>query len=507
MPINSILSWISKKRVHQIELFKQYPSEVQHDEFKKLIEAGSETEWGRLHDFKNIKTEQDYRDRVPVVDYEDIKPLIMRVKKGEQNLLWPTPVNWFAKSSGTTNDKSKFIPVSKEALEKCHFRGGKDLIALYYHNNPKGRLYSGKSLVVGGSSQVNYFREDSYLGDLSSIIIKNLPFWVEFRRTPHSSIALMSEWEEKIDKMARVTSKQDVTNIAGVPSWTLIILKRILEITGASNIREVWPNLELFMHGGVNFDPYRDQFNELIPGDMHYMNSYNASEGFFGVQDQLSGSDMLLMLDYGIYYEFMPMDEVGKEHPQTLSLKDVEPNQNYALVISTNSGLWRYLIGDTIKFSSVKPFRFEITGRTKHFINAFGEELIIDNAEKGLKIACERTNAVVREYTAGPIFMTEEHPGGHEWLIEFEKAPDNLEFFTEVLDNALKSLNSDYEAKRSGNLSIAIPKVHVLENGTFYHWLKHKGKLGGQHKVPRLSNNRTHIDELLKVCKPEVVQL
>lgn len=405
------------------------------------------------------------------------------------------------------HDKSKYIPVSKEAIEKCHFRGGKDMILLHYHLNEKSKLYSGKTLVVSGSSQPNYFRENSYEGDLSSIIIQNLPYWVEFRRTPDSSIALMSEWEEKIEKMAQLTAKQDITNISGVPSWTLILLKRVLELTGCSTIEDVWPNLELFMHGGVNFDPYREQFKELIPNKgMSYMDSYNASEGFFGVQDQKLSNDLLLMLDYGIYYEFMPMEELEKENPITLNLKEVEVGQNYALVISTNAGLWRYIIGDTIRFTSTLPFRFEITGRTKHFINAFGEELIIDNAEKGLKIACERTNAMIREYTAGPIFITTDKPGGHEWLIEFERMPDDMETFVAVFDGALKALNSDYEAKRTADLSMGKPVIRSVPDGTFYNWLKKKGKLGGQHKVRRLSNDRKLLEEITGVTSPEMAE-
>lgn len=496
--INSVASWIVKKRIHQIDLFRKYPAEVQNEWLKKLLLSAKDTEWGRKYDYQSIKTIQNYQERVPVQDYEGVKHYVDRLRKGEQNLLWPSEIKWFAKSSGTTSDKSKFIPVSEEALEECHYKCGKDMLSIYCNNYEDSEIFSGKSLMMGGSHQINEFSPDSYFGDLSAIIMQNMPLWALLFRSPDLSIALMDKWELKIEKMAKATINEDITNIAGVPSWTMVLLKRILEITGKNNISEVWPNLELFMHGGVSFTPYREQFKRLIPNPrMRYLETYNASEGFFAIQDEKDSDELLLMLDYGIYYEFMPPEEIGKENPKLLTLDEVQKGINYALVISTNAGLWRYVVGDTITFTSLYPFRIKITGRTKHFINAFGEELIVDNAEKALAIACEKTGASIKEYTAAPIFMKDNHTGGHEWLIEFEKAPDNISFFTEVLDNALKSINSDYEAKRYKDFVLQMPKLHIMAEGTFYNWLKSKDKLGGQNKVPRLANERKYIDEIL----------
>ena len=498
MPINSLFSYFIKKRVDQIEFFMDNPHETQQEVFHALIRAARYTEWGRKFGYESIDDLETFKQRIPVQNYDDLKHYVDRNKRGEQNLLWPTDIKWFAKSSGTTSDKSKFLPVSREALEHCHYKGGKDLLSLHCHMTPKTRIYTGRSLVVGGSREINEFRPDSYSGDLSAIIIKNLPLWVEMRRTPDKTVALMDGWEQKIEQMAIITMKDNVTNVAGVPSWTLVLLRRILDISGANNINEIWPNLELYMHGGVSFRPYKEQFQQLIPSaEMNYLESYNASEGFFGIQDQRGSDELLLMLDYGIFYEFMPMSELGKEFPETLTLDQVEAGVNYALVISTNAGLWRYMLGDTIKFTSLKPYRFQVSGRTKHFINAFGEELIIDNAEKALAVACQRSGAAISDYTAAPIFMDHNSQGGHEWLIEFEKEPEDDRFFTASLDNALKSLNSDYEAKRTGDLTLKMPVVRSMANGTFQQWLKSKGKLGGQNKVPRLSNDRGIVDDIL----------
>lgn len=502
--LNSIFSWVIKKRMHQIELFTKYPLDVQHEWFERLLDQGKDTEWGRKFDFASVKSLDEFKSRVPVQDYEGFKKDIVRIKQGEQNILWPTEIKWFAKSSGTSNDKSKFIPVTKESLEECHYKGGKDMLSLYYTNVPESRLFSGKTLVVGGSSQINQFSSDSYYGDLSAIIMKNFPFWVEFRRTPSLSIALMDEWETKMQMMAESTAEEDVTNISGVPSWTLILLKKILEITKANNIHEVWPNLELFMHGGISFNPYRKQYQKIIgSGKMNYLETYNASEGFFGIQDDLSRDDMLLMLDYGIYYEFLPLAEHGKEYPNTLSLEEVELNVDYALILTTNGGLWRYDIGDTIMFTSLSPYRIKVTGRTKHFINAFGEELMMHNVETALEIATSKTNASVREYTVAPIYMSDNMKGRHEWLIEFENEPKSLDYFIETLDNALKSVNSDYEAKRHKNLSLALPLVRILPQKTFYNWMKKRNKLGGQNKVPKLYNSRKYVDDILMSIKPD----
>lgn len=496
--ISSVLSWIMKQRLHQIELFMKFPNEVQQELLKKLITSARYTEFGRRFDFSSISSSREFRNRIPLQDYESLKPYILRLKAGEQQLLWPSDVRWFAKSSGTTNDKSKFIPVTNEALEECHYKGGKDLLCLYFCNNPETQLFNGKLLTLGGSHQLNSNASDSFYGDLSAILIQNLPFWIQLFRTPERSIALMDEWEEKIERIARTTMNENVTNIAGVPSWTLVLLKRILEISGKKDLTEVWPNLELFVHGAVNFSPYREQFRQLIPsGQMNYLETYNASEGFFGIQDQPNSEEMLLMLDYGIYYEFLPMSEWDKDHPETLTLDQVKTGENYAIIITTNAGLWRYKIGDTITFTSLNPFRIRITGRTMHFINAFGEEVIIDNAEKALAVACKSSGAIIKDYTAAPVYFSEEHGGAHEWLIEFEKAPVDLNDFTVYLDNALKEINSDYEAKRYKDKVLNMPIVKSLPNKTFYNWMKSREKLGGQHKVPRLANHRNYVDEIL----------
>lgn len=502
---NSIVSWLIKKRYHQIELFMKYPREVQDELFTGLIEAGRQTLWGKKHAFDSVYSISEFKKRFPVQTYDTLKPFIDRNMKGEQNLLWPSEIKWFAKSSGTTSDRSKFIPVSKESLEDCHFKGGKDLISIYYHCNPEARLFTGRGLVLGGSSDLNEYQDNSYYGDLSAVIIKNLPFWAEYQRTPSLETALMSEWEDKILKMAEESIREDVTSITGVPSWTLVLLRKVLELEDKTHIKDVWPNLELYAHGGVSFIPYRQQFEDIIGGDgISYIETYNASEGFIGIQDQLNDPDsgMLLMLDYGIFYEFMPMEELGKEDPETVTIQDVELNKNYALVISTNGGLWRYLLGDTVEFTSIKPYRIKITGRTKHFINAFGEEVIIDNAEKALAEACTATAAIIKEYTAAPIFMSGvEGKGGHEWAIEFEQEPNDRALFAQVLDDALKNINSDYEAKRYKDFVLQFPQIHILPKGSFYDWMKNRGKLGGQNKVPRLSNNRKYIDEILtSVC-------
>jgi hypothetical protein len=501
MPIiNSIVSWLNVKRNYQIEFFKKYPVDVQKETLFKLLNKAKDTEWGLKYDYKSITSVGKYKERVPLQDYESLKPYIDRLREGEQNLLWYEKIKWFAKSSGTTSEKSKFIPVSNESLEDCHFRGGKDTLAIYTENHPETIIFKGKGLTLGGSHHINNFNNESYYGDLSAILIQNLPFWAEFIRTPNVSIALLEEWEDKIEQMAKSTVNENVTNIAGVPSWTLVLIKHILKITQKESLLKVWPNLELFTHGGVSFIPYREQFRKLIPSEkMNYMETYNASEGFFSIQDEPSSDDMLLMLDYGIYYEFIPIENIYDENPKVLSLDEVDLNKNYALVISTNGGLWRYVIGDTIKFTSKFPFKIIITGRIKHFINAFGEELIIDNAEKALQVACEKTNSFIREYTAAPICMEDNTKGTHQWLFEFEKRPENIEYFAEVLDNALKSLNSDYEAKRYKNMTIDFPEIVCLKDGIFYKWLKQKGKLGGQHKIPRLANTREYVDELLKI--------
>jgi hypothetical protein len=498
MPVNALFSFLIKKRLQQIELFKENPRMAQLEVFHSLMQQAKYTEWGRRFSFETITDPDTFRERVPLQDYEDVKPYVQRLRKGEQNLLWPTDIRWFAKSSGTTSDRSKYIPVSREALEDCHYKGGKDLIALHYQHYPESKLYQGMSLVVGGSSSIENLRTDAYSGDLSAIIIRNLPIWVEVRRTPVIETALLDNWEVKIEKMARETMREDVRCIAGVPSWTLVLLKRILEITGKQNILEVWPNLELFMHGGVSFRPYKAQFEAIIPSPiMNYLESYNASEGHFAVQDRCGAEDMLLMLDYGIFYEFIPLDQLDQEHPRTVLLHEVEQGATYAMVISTNGGLWRYMPGDTVRFTDVKPYRIQVSGRTKSFINAFGEELVVDNADRGMQEACADTGALVNDYTAGPIYMDDKAKGGHEWVVEFGTPPSDMARFVQVLDDTMRSLNSDYDAKRRGDMALRMPVVHSVPTGTFHAWMKQRGKLGGQNKVPRLSNDRTILTSIL----------
>ncbi len=498
--VNSIFTWYMKKRIHQIELFIKYPLDVQEEWLHTLISSAENTEWGKLYDYKSILTVSQFKDRVPIQNYDTLKPYIERMLKGEQNILWPSDIKWFAKSSGTTSDRSKFIPVSEEALEECHYKGGKDMISIYCNNRPNTQMFTGKGLVLGGSHQINQLCDDIHFGDLSAVLIKNLPMWAEYYRTPDISIALMDNYEEKMDKMAEATIKENVTNISGVPTWTIVLAKKVLQLTGKNNLLEVWPNLELYFHGAVNFNPYREQFKELIPSDnMYYLETYNASEGFFGIQDQDNSEELLLMLDYGIFYEFLPLENLEDENPNTLTLDQVQLYKNYAIIISTNAGLWRYLIGDTVQFTSISPFRIKITGRTKHFINAFGEEVIIDNAENALSKACAVTSATVKDYTACPIYFKGEEVGGHEWIIEFETQPKDFEQFIDVMDQTLREVNSDYDAKRFKDMALRRPKVHNAPTDTFYKWLKARGKLGGQHKVPRLANERKYVDEILEM--------
>jgi hypothetical protein len=497
--INSILTWVMKKRIHQIELFIKYPHEVQDELLRKLISQARQTEVGRKYDFSSIENYNQYCERVPISTYEEMFPYIDRLMRGEQNILWPTEIKWFSKSSGTTNARSKFIPVSPEALEDCHFKGGKDMLSLYVNNHPDTKIFDGKGLAVGGSYQINEYDPSatSYYGDVSAVIMQNLPEWAEFIRTPSLNTALMNNWEEKIEKLARETAEVNVTNLVGVPTWTILLIQRIVEHQGKKNIMEIWPNLEVFFHGAVAFGPYRNLFKTLIPSDrMKYWETYNASEGFFGIQDQRDSDALLLMLDYGIFYEFIPVDE---KEPKAIRLSEVETNKNYAMVISTNAGLWRYNIGDTIKFTSLSPYRIKISGRTKHFMNAFGEEVIVENAEAAITKACEATGAVIDNFTAAPVFLAEDKKGGHEWIIEFKTKPSNLREFTNALDTELRNINSDYDAKRAYDLALVAPIVHSVEEGTFYQWMKKRGKLGGQNKVPRLSNSREYVEDILSL--------
>lgn len=483
--------------MHQIELFMKYPQEVQDEWLRKLIKAARDTEFGKKNGFAAINSYNDFKKLVPLQDYESLKRSIERIRRGEADILWPGEVKWFAKSSGTT-DRSKFLPITKEILDGCHYNGGRDMVTLHCVNNPETQLFTGKNLALGGSSQPDLLGNyPSQHGDVSAIVIQNLPLWAEYFRAPHVDIALLDKWEEKLDKMAFATMNENVTSLAGVPSWMLVLLRRVLEHKGVRSIKEVWPNLELYFHGGVSFTPYKEQFNKIFDNDgVRYMQIYNASEGFFGLQDRLRADDMLLMLDYGVFYEFIPADEIHKPTPRTYSLAEVNAHTVYEMVISTTAGLWRYRLGDTVQFTSTDPYRFIITGRTKHFMNVFGEELMIHNAEEALKTACEKTHAQISEYTAAPIFMGEKN-GAHEWIIEFERKPNNLDYFADVLDKSLKQLNSDYEAKRYNNYVLQFPIVKAIEKGTFYKWLSSKNKLGGQYKVPRLSNERNVVEEIL----------
>jgi len=498
--INNILSIFTQKRLSEIEYFKNNPFEVQRKTLIDLLQNAANTEYGEKYDFSSISSEAEFSQKVPCIDYNDLQGYIEKSMHGEDNLLWNEKIKWYAKSSGTTNARSKFIPVSQTSLEKCHFQGAKDVLTIFNNNYPDSKVFLGKTLGLGGSSEINTNDSDSRFGDLSAILISNTPFWANLIKVPSASIMLMDNWDLKIDKIIETTLKKDVRTLAGVPSWFLTLINKILEKTGKKDLTEVWPNLELFVHGGISFDPYREQYKKLIPNsNMKYMETYNASEGFFGIQDDPNNTSLLLMLDYGIYYEFIPDTEIGKKNPSTIGLKDVKKGVNYAMVISTNGGLWRYIIGDTIKFTSTFPYKFVITGRTKLFINAFGEELIIDNAMKALDLTCRATNSKVFEFTAAPIFMNNGKKGAHEWIIEFIEKPKDIGKFAELLDKNLRKINSDYDAKRL--LSLKNLKLHIAKTNLFNDWLKSNGKLGGQNKVPRLWNDRTHISQLLEMNK------
>lgn len=492
------ISTLARLRSWRIEAWMQHPISAQREVLQDLVTSAQFTEFGRKHGFTKLFNTKAFKEAVPIHEYHDLKPYVERIMEGEQNILWNTPINWFAKSSGTTSAKSKFIPVSQESLEDGHFKAAKDVLTLYYMSNPDSALLTGKGLIIGGSHSINSIHDEAHFGDLSAVLMQNTPFWGSWIRTPELKIALLDEWEEKIQKLAESTINENVTSVSGVPTWTLVLFQRILEMTGKQNMKEVWPSLELYMHGGVAFHPYKEQFDRLIGNDIRYLEIYNASEGFFAAQDQPGEEGMLLMLDHGIFYEFMPVEEYGKQNPKTIGLKAVETEKHYAPVITTNGGLWRYLVGDTVQFTSLNPYRVKVSGRLKLFINAFGEELIIDNAERAMAMACTETKAIVTDYTAGPVYFSEEGNGAHEWLIEFEKAPDDLALFAALLDEKLKTLNSDYEAKRHKGIALRPPIIRVLQQGHFNRWLKQKNKLGGQHKVPRLSNDRTVIEEVLK---------
>ncbi|WP_026704414.1 GH3 auxin-responsive promoter family protein [Flavobacterium soli] len=497
--INSVASWILKKRIHQIELFLKYPNEVQEELLLNLIRTAERTYIGEQYGFDSLKSYQAFTERVPISTYEDLEPLIEQTRKGEQNIFWPTSIKWFAKSSGTTNAKSKFIPVSSEALENCHYKATKDLLSLYLNNNEDSQLFTGKSLRLGGSKQL-YADNNTFFGDLSAILIENMPMWAEFSSTPSNKVSLMNDWETKLGAIVNETRYENVTSLAGVPSWMMVLLNKVLEETGKESLLEVWPNAEVYFHGGVSFDPYREQYKKIFPSSsFQYYEIYNASEGFFAIQDLNNSNDLLLMLDYGIFYEFIPMDAYGTTEQRAIRLSEVELNKNYAIVITTNSGLWRYQIGDTVRFTSLNPYRIRVTGRTKHHINVFGEELIIENSDNAIAKACQVTNTEVIDYTVAPVFMQGKEKGAHEWIIEFRRNPDDIHLFNRVLDETLQMLNSDYEAKRYNNMTLNPPVVNVARFNLFYDWLKHQDKLGGQNKIPRLSNQRNYVEQLLEL--------
>ncbi|TDN87116.1 GH3 auxin-responsive promoter [Salegentibacter sp. 24] len=484
-----------------MELFIKYPHEVQDELLKNLLTKAKNTEIGRKYNFPEITNYNQFANRVPIQKYEDYEACIERSRQGENNIFWPTPIKWFAKSSGTTSAKSKFIPVSEDSLEHCHYRAGKDLLCMYLNNNPQSQFFTGKSLRLGGSKEI-YKNNGTAYGDLSAILIANMPFWAEYSSTPGNEVSLMNDWEVKMQAIVNETIKENVTSLAGVPSWMLVLLNNILETTGKENLFEVWPNLEVYFHGGVSFDPYAPQYQKILPKeDFRFYEIYNASEGFFACQDQNDSKELLLMLDYGIYYEFIPMDSYGSENEKAIPLSEVETGKNYAVIITTNAGLWRYKIGDTVKFTSLSPYRIKVTGRTKHHINAFGEELIIENAEEALKKTSLVTNCEIVDYTAAPIFMEGKEKGAHEWIIEFKNPPRDFEKFRFELDLALQQVNSDYEAKRYNNMTLNMPKIHQAREKLFYDWLKKHDKLGGQHKIPRLSNSRNYVEELLNMNK------
>lgn len=495
--VNSIASWFLKKRIHQMELFIKYPQEVQNELLKDLIAKAKNTEFGREYKFSEIHNYQTFAERLPIQTYEDYEDCIERCRRGETNIFWPTPIKWFAKSSGTTNAKSKFIPVSEDSLEECHYAAGKDLLCMYLNNNPQSQLFTGKSLRLGGSKEI-YRQNGTAYGDLSAILIDNMPFWAEFSSTPSNEVSLMHDWEVKMQAIVDETIREKVTSLAGVPSWMLVLLNNVLDTTGKANLLEIWPHLEVYFHGGVSFNPYAPQYEKLLPRDnFRYYEIYNASEGFFACQDQNDNKDLLLMLDYGIFYEFIPMDTYGSSEEKIIPLAEVEIGKNYAVVITTNAGLWRYKIGDTVRFTSTSPYRIKVSGRTKHHINVFGEELIIENAEDALRKATAVNNCEIVDYTVAPIFMEGKEKGAHEWIIEFKTPPKDISAFKVELDKALQEVNSDYEAKRFNNMTLNMPRVHMAREKLFYDWLKKHDKIGGQHKIPRLCNSRNYVEELI----------
>lgn len=495
--LSAAISKLARMRLWRINNWTNYPVSAQREVLQSLITEAQYTAFGKQHHFSSLFSVKDFKKTVPIQEYDSLRPYIQRMMDGEENVLWDSPIGWFAKSSGTSNDKSKFIPISEESLQENHFKASKDVLTNYYKNFPSSDLLTGKGLVVGGSHQIHQLNEAIQYGDLSAVLMQNTPFWGQWLRTPELSVALLDEWDQKLEQLAQTTANENVTSLAGVPTWTLLLLKRILEIKGKKTIKEVWPNLELYINGGVSFVPYREQFEKIIGAPINYLEIYNASEGFFAAQEKPEDDGMTLFTEHGVFYEFMPAEEYQKETPQTVGLDKVEVNKNYAMVISTTGGLWRYLIGDTIKFTSLNPYRIKVTGRIKHYMNAFGEEIIVDNADRAIAAAAAKTNAVVLDYTAAPIYFSDQRNGAHEWLVEFDQAPNEMDNFVRALDEALKNINSDYEAKRFKDIALGLPTVRDIQKGSFNRWLQSKNKLGGQHKIPRLSNERNIVEEVL----------
>ncbi|MFN8393258.1 MAG: GH3 auxin-responsive promoter family protein [Bacteroidia bacterium] len=502
--INSIASWYLKKRIFQIDLFMRHPIETQMEVFHKLVRTAAGTDWGKRYGYGDIQSIEQFQERVPVGTYEDLYPEIERVLRGEEDVLWPGSIKWFSKSSGTTNDRSKFIPVSEESLQDCHFKGGKDMLAIYVDQRPDSEIFSGRGLPIGGSHQVNKLNDNSYYGDLSAVLIQNTPNVFNLFRATSKRVALMDNWEEKIQAMAETVLNMNITSIAGIPTWTMLLMNRVMDLAGVEsrNILEVWPGLEVYFHGGVSMKPYRQQFEAMVPGkQLWFFETYNASEGFFAMQNEQDRSDLLLMLDYGIFYEFIRLDEVGNPHPKSLTIGEVEVGVTYAMVISTNAGLWRYLIGDTVRFTQLSPPKIEIVGRTKHFINSCGEELMVDNADRALERACHETSSQIDNYTVAPVYGQSGQPGYHEWFIEFTQRPEDVQRFMDILDVELQAINGDYGAKRNLNLGLLAPHLYDMPRGAFYEWMKRRDKLGGQNKVPRLSNSREYADSILEMLR------
>ena len=497
--INSIASWFLKKRMHQIELFIKYPNEVQQDVLNGLIDSAKDTFIGKKFDFSSINCYKDFSEKVPVFSYEEFSDKIELARKGENNIFWSSKIKWFAKSSGTTNAKSKFIPVSDESLQDCHYAAGKDLLCMYFNNNPNSQLFTGKSLRLGGSKSP-YEKNGTFYGDLSAILIDNMPFWAEFSSTPSNRISLMENWDKKIDKIISESLNENVTSLAGVPSWMLVLLNRILEKSEEKYISDLWPNLEVYFHGGVSFKPYLNQYTDIINKEsMQFYEIYNASEGFFAIQYENNSNELLLMLDYGIFYEFIPMKVYGTKNEKIIPLYEVEKDVNYAILITTNAGLWRYKIGDTVKFTSTSPYKIIITGRTKHYINVFGEEVIIENTDNVINKLSSKYDLQIIDYTVAPVFMNKNKKGAHQWFIEFKKPPSKKINLSEIIDHELRQENSDYDAKRFNSFTLKKPEVIISKKGVFLKWLEINNKLGGQNKIPRLSNERKFIESLMKL--------